>query len=235
MTGYSTHWTATIFAAIILNLAAIFGLTYALPKLAPEPPIADVAELEWIDIDLSDDVTVIDAEAIPQDAPQETLPTFDAKDLFVPELTIPEPIIEPIQTPLPEVKPIEPPKPQLPPVTKPADDKPDVKPPPAQAPAKEVARSDGKQVVTRPPITVKAVYPENGSGLGYKGYVSFAVHIDKNGKITSTEILQSSGRYFVDEIARKAAEQWTFKPALDQIGRPMECDKIITFDFKKFS
>lgn len=233
MTGYSTHWTATIFAAIILNLAAVLGFTYVLPKLAPEPPIAEVAELEWVDVDLTDNVTVIAEEAIPQDAPQESLPTFDAKDLFVPELSTPEPIIKPTEIPTPEVEPIEPPttpkpKPSL-------NDAQETKPPPAQAPAKEFAPSDGKQVVTRPPITVKAVYPEAGSGLGYKGYVSFAVHIDKNGKITSTEILQSSGRYFVDEIARKAAEQWTFKPALDQIGRPMECDKIITFDFKKFS
>lgn len=234
MTGYSTHWTATICAAIILNFAAIFGLTYALPKLAPQPPIADVAEIEWVDVDLADDVTVIAEEAIPQDEPQESLPTFNAQDLVVPELSTPELIIEPATIPPPEVKPIEPltptPKPKPP-----INDAQETKPPPAQAPAKEVAPSDGKQVVTRPPITVNAVYPESGSGLGYKGYVSFAVHIDKNGKITSTEILQSSGRYFVDEIARKAAEQWTFKPALDQIGRPMECDKIITFDFKKFS
>ncbi len=79
------------------------------------------------------------------------------------------------------------------------------------------------------------VYPEEGSVLGFKGYISFAARIGKDGKVKSTEILQSSGRYFVDEIARKAAMQWAFKPALDQDGRPMECDKIITFDFKKFS
>ena len=150
----------------------------------------------------------------------------------MPELTIPEPTIEPVKPSPPQLKPIEPPKPQPPP-TKPADDKPDVKLQPAQEPAKEVAPDTGKQVVTRPPITIKEVYPQKGSVLGFKGYISFAAHIDKNGKVTATEILQSSGRYFVDEIARKAAEQWTFKPALDQRGRPMECDKIITFDFKK--
>ena len=107
MSGYSTHWRATIFAAIILHFAAALGFSYVLPKFAPSPTINDVTELEWIDVDLTDDVTVIDEEAIPSDTPQETLPTFDAKDLFVPELTIPESIIEPIQTPLPEVKPIE--------------------------------------------------------------------------------------------------------------------------------
>lgn len=231
MTGYATRWRATILAAIILHVAAAFVFSYVLPLFAPQPKLETVAELEWVDADLTDEVTVIDAEAIPSDAPQESLSTFDAGDLVLPELTIPEPKIEPVAPTLPQPKPTEPPK--LQPTPKPADVKPDAKPQPAQAPAKEVAPV--QQVVTRPPITINAVYPEQGSGLGFKGYVSFAAHIDKNGKITATEILQSSGRYFVDEIARKAAQQWTFKPALDQHGRPMECDKIITFDFKKFA
>jgi len=233
MTAYATHWRATIFAAIILHVAAALVFSYVVPLFAPKPKLETVAELEWVDADLTDDVTVIDTEAIPSDASQESLSAFDAGDLVLPELSIPEPPkIEPV-APSPQPKPIEPPKIQSTP-TKPADDvKPETKPPPAQEPAKEVAPV--QQVVTRPPITINAVYPEKGSGLGFKGYVSFAAHIDKNGKVTATEILQSSGRYFVDEIARKAAEQWTFKPALDQHGRPMECDKIITFDFKKFA
>lgn len=233
MIGYATHWRATIFAAIILHVAAALVFSYVVPLFAPKPKLETVTELEWVDADLTDDVTVIDAEAIPSDAPPESLSTFDADDLILPELSIPEPKIEPVAPPL-QPKPTEPPKLQPTP-TKPADVKPETKPQPAQMPAKEVAPADNRQVVTRPPITINAVYPEKGSGLGFKGYVSFAAHIDKNGKVTATEILQSSGRYFVDEIARKAAEQWTFKPALDQHGRPMECDKIITFDFKKFT
>lgn len=231
MTGYATHWRVTIFAAIILHVAAALVFSYVVPLFALKPKLETVTELEWIDADFTNDVAVIDAEAIPSDEPQESLPTFDAGDLVLPELTIPEPTIEPVKPATPAVKPIEPLK--LQPTPKPADDKQDDKPQPAQVPAKEV--SPIQQVVTRPPITINAVYPEKGSGLGFKGYVSFAAHIDKNGKVTATEILQSSGRYFVDEIARKAAEQWTFKPALDQHGRPMECDKIITFDFKKFA
>jgi len=233
MTGYSTHWRATIIAAIVLHFAAALGFSYVLPILAPAPKLATVAELEWIDVDLTDAAVVDDEEALPQDAPpQESLPPFDAGDLVIPDLTIPEPIIEqpaPLEPPPPpEVKPLESPKPQSP---QPADKPQPKSQAPAQAPATE--NPPAAQVVTRPPITINAVYPEKGSGLGFKGYVSFAAHIDKNGKVTSTEILQSSGRYFVDEIARKAAVQWTFKPALDQRGRPMECDKIITFDFRK--
>ena len=228
MKGYSTHWRATIFAAIILHLLAAMGFSYVLPHLTPEPKIADVAEFEWVDVDLLSDATVIDEEAIPLETAQETLPTFNAADLILPELTIPEPVIEPP----PEIKPLETPKPQPPVVN---EQKPEQKIQPEEPPKDVVVQNDGKQLVTRPPITVNAVYPEKGSGLGFKGYISFAVRIGKDGKVKSTEILQSSGRYFVDEIARKAAMQWTFKPALDQIGRPMECDKIITFDFRKIS
>ena len=233
MEKYSAHWATTILAAIVLHILAAAGFVYVLPSLASAPKVNAVAEMEWVDVDLTDDAAfVADEEAIPADAPQETVPTFDANDLVLPELQIPQPIIEPPKPTPPAVKPIEQPKPQpLPPTV---DDKP--KPPPqaAQAPAKEnVTPADNRQVVTRPPITVKEVYPEKGSVLGFKGYISFAAHISKDGKVTATEILQSSGRYFVDEIARKAAEQWTFKPALDQRGRPMECDKIITFDFRK--
>ena len=234
MEKYSAHWTTTILAAIVLHIAAAAGFTYVLPSLAPAPKINAVAEMEWVDVDLTDVAAfVTDDEAIPSDAPQETVPTFDANDLVLPELQIPQPIIEPPKPTPPVVKPIEQPKPQSP---QPSDDNPNPPPQAAQAPANEtVTPADSQQVVTRPPITVKAVYPEKGSLLGFKGYISFAAHISKDGKVTATEILQSSGRYFVDEIARKAAEQWTFKPALDQRGRPMECDKIITFDCKKFS
>ena len=112
MNGYSAYWRTTIFAAIAFHFLTALGFSYVLPHLIPEPKIEDVAEFEWIDVDLSEGVTVIEAQAIPAETVQEVLPTFKAQDLFVPELAIPEPIIEP---PPPEVKPLEPPKPQPPP------------------------------------------------------------------------------------------------------------------------
>ena len=232
MIGYSPHWAATIFAAIALHFLAAIIFSFVLPHLAPEPKIETVAELEVVDVDLnSPDVVVIDAQAIPPQIIQETLPTFDAADLVLPEIKIPELKIEPP----PEVKPIEPPKPQPPPQVVKEEPKPAQKIEKEEPPKEVVAPKENHQRLVRPPITIKEVYPEKGSVLGFKGYISFAARLGKDGKVKSTEILQSSGRYFVDEIARKAAMQWTFKPALDESGRPMECDKIITFDFKKFS
>ena len=233
MSGYSTYWRTTIFAAIAFHFLTALGFSYVLPHLMPEPKIEDVAEFEWVDVDLlPPDVVVIEAQAIPAETVQETLPTFNAQDLFVPELTIPEPIIEPP----PEIKPIEPPKPQPPPqvVKTEQEAQQQVQ---SEEPPKEVVvvPANAKQQLGQPPVTVTEVYPQKGSGLGYKGYVSIAATIGKDGKVRATKVMRTSGRMFVDEIARKAAMQWTFKPALDQDGKPMECDKIITFDFKKFA
>ncbi len=233
MNGYSAYWRTTIFAAIAFHFLAALGFSYVLPHLMPEPKIEDVAEFEWIDVDLSEGVTVIEAQAIPAETVQEVLPTFKAQDLFVPELAIPEPIIEP--PPQLEIKPIEPPKPEPPQVVK--TEREAQQQVQSEEPPKEVVvvPANAKQQLGQPPVTITEVYPEKGSGLGYKGYVSIAATIGKDGKVKATKVMRTSGRMFVDEIARKAAMQWTFRPALDQDGKPMVCDKIITFDFKKFA
>ena len=230
MNGYSTHWRTTIFAAICLHFFAALGFSYVLPHFESEPKIEDVAEFEWVDADLfPPEVTVIKEEEIPSTSTQETLPTFNAQDLFVPEIKIPEPVIS---EPPPEVKPIESPKPL--PEVKP--DRESAKKIQNEEPSQEVVVSPAEnQRMSRPPVTLTEFYPEKGSGLGYRGYVSVTVTIGKDGKVKSAQIVQSSGRMFVDEIARKAVMRWTFRPALDQKNKPMVSTKIITFDFKKFS
>ena len=235
MSGYSTYWRTTIFAAIAFHFLAALGFSYVLPHLMPEPKIEAVAEFEWVDVDLlPPDVVVIEAQAIPTETVQETLPTFNAQDIFIPELTIPEPIIEP--PPQLEIKPIEPPKPQPPPQVIKTEQKAQQQVQSEESPKEVVVvPANAKQQLGQPPVIVTEVYPEKGSGLGYKGYVSIAATIGKDGKVKATKVMRTSGRMFVDEIARKAAMQWTFKPALDQDGKPMDCDKIITFDFKKFA
>ena len=235
MSGYSTYWRTTIFASIAFHFLMALGFSYVLPHLMPEPTIGDVSEFEWVDVDLlPDEVVVVEAEAIPpSETFQEILPTFNARDLFVPELSVPEPVFVEEMPPVPEPKIIEPPKPPPQVVNNEQEAKQKIE----AEPEKEVVvvPKESKQLMGQPPVTVTEFYPEKGSGLGYKGYVSIAATIGKDGKVKATKVMRTSGRYFVDEIARKAAMQWTFKPALDQEGKPMECDKIITFDFKKFS
>ncbi|MBQ6132134.1 MAG: energy transducer TonB [Selenomonadaceae bacterium] len=231
MSGYSTRWRATILASVAFHFLAAAGFSYILPHLLPEQQVANVAQFEWVDVDLlPPDAVPLEAEGI--SAEEETLPIFNAQDLFIPDLTIPEPIIA--ESPPLEIKPIEPPKLQPPPqVVKP---EPEIKKESETNSEKEaVSPAENKQFMGSPPMVVKEVYPEEGSGLGFRGQILIAVTIGKDGKVKNTEIVQSSGRLFVDEIARKAVMQWTFRPALDQTGRPMACSKIISFDFKNSS
>ena len=46
MTGYSTYWRTTIFAAIAFHFLTALGFSYVLPHLMPKPKIEDVAEFE---------------------------------------------------------------------------------------------------------------------------------------------------------------------------------------------
>lgn len=229
MEKYSPDWRAAILASIIFHAAAAFGAGYVLPYFAPAPKIENVAELNWVDVDLADEEILLDEEEISSDAVQENSSPFKAEDLVLPELKVPEPVIEPPKIsappqvkPKPEVKPES--KPEIKPEPKP-ESKPEVKPEP----------KPDKQTMAKPPVTLSEVYPEKDGLSDYRGYIAIAVRIGRDGKVKSTEILQSSGRNEIDEVATKAAAQWTFQPALDQIGRPMECDKIIAFDCKKIA
>ena len=218
MNGYSAHWRATILAATAFHFLMGLGFSYVLPNLATEPPIKDVAELEWVDVDLISDDVIVTEEIIPSEPAQENLPLFDAKELVIPEFEMPK--IE--LPPPPEVKPIERPKPQPPPQVEEPQKK-------VEEPPKEVESDTGRRM-GKPPVTVNEVYPEID---GFEGYIVITVTIGKDGKVKKTELVQSSGQAPVDDASLKAAAQWTFKPALDQTGRPMVCDKIITFAFKK--
>lgn len=231
MNDYSPRWTTTIFAAVILHFAAALGFSLVEPKAEVVPTIEIASEFDWVDVDLSD-AAGVDAEEIsstPSTPGKESSSPFSAQDLFVPETKIPElPTVEQIQPH--EVKPIERPR-----IQQPVTEKPKVEESPkVDAPSKVEQPAEAQQL-EQPPVTIKEVYPEAGSGLGYKGFVSIAATVGTDGKVHETEILQSSGRFFVDEIALKAAVQWTFKPARDQNGKPMQSIKIITFDFRKFS
>lgn len=226
MKKYTANWPATILAAVGLHAAAAFGLPYVLPIFETAPKIQSVAEIEWVDAELADDVAIDDAEIFSE--PAQNSSPFNAEDLVIPELNIPAPTIEPLK-PI-EVKPIERPKP-------PKNEQPAKieEPPPKIEPAPKVEEppKDEVQRMAKPPVTVSEVQPDKSAVKNFSGYISIAVRIGKDGKVKSTEILQSSGDNSVDEIANAAAKKWTFQPALDQIGRPMECDKIITFDLRK--
>ncbi len=225
MSGYSPRWRLTICTAVAFHFVAALIFSFVAEKFAPEPKIVDVTAFEWVDVELSDETTLVDEPEISAEVVQENSSPFNAQDIFIPELKLPElPAVEEFKPP--EIKPIERPKPVERPQNLP-------KPPIIAEKPPKVETPDKNREIVQPPIAVTEVYPEKDND--YKGFVAIAATIDANGKVTETEILQSSGQEFVDELAVKAAVQWIFRPALDKNNRPLPSIKIIVFDFKKFS
>ena len=245
--NYSAYWRTTIFASILIHLLMSLGIMYVLPHLMPEPEIEIASEMEWLDVDLTEpepEPIVSDEQIIPieqEPDPEDVYSEFEFPPLVIPDIPIETTTFEPTPPPPPPTPTFERPTPP------PAPSKSAVVSNETEASKKldEALKSDdaeksdivvatGKQQLGEPPITVSEFYPPKGSGLNYKGYVSVAATIGKDGQVKRTKIMRTSGRMMVDNIAMNAAKQWTFKPALDQEGKPMECDKIITFNFKDF-
>ena len=235
---YSAYWRTTIFVSIILHFIAWFGLSFALPYLMPKPKIDETMEMNWVDVDLAEEEHI---EVEPIDTSKATeikLPEYEFPPIIIPDVPN-EPIyIEPIKDepiPIPADPPIQI---QKPPEAKIIKDENEVtKQSEKKLPKSEVSviTNQENQQMGQPPVIVNEFYPQKGSGLNYKGYVSIAATIGKDGKVYNTKVILSSGRLMVDNIAINAAKKWTFKPALDKDGRPMACEKIITFDFKQFA
>ena len=57
-------------------------------------------------------------------------------------------------------------------------------------------------------------YPANARSRGWEGRVVLDLTIDECGRVTSVEVVETSGRPALDDAARDAAPNWTFAPAL---------------------
>ncbi len=71
---------------------------------------------------------------------------------------------------------------------------------------------------TRGPTIVRALsspaYPPAARSRGWEGRVVLLLAIDATGRVTSVDVVESSGRPALDDAAREAAPAWTFAPAL---------------------
>lgn len=91
-------------------------------------------------------------------------------------------------------------------------------------------KGNGGHQMGQPPITIVDSYPPEGM-FTFKGVVRVLATIGTNGKIIRTKIAVTSGNRAIDELAMAFCRRWTFKPALDGKGEPMECDKLIRIPF----
>lgn len=91
-------------------------------------------------------------------------------------------------------------------------------------------KGNGGRQMGQPPITIVDSYPPDGM-YTFKGVVRVLSTIGTNGKIIHTKIAVTSGNRAIDELAMAFCRRWTFKPALDGKGVPMECNKLIRIPF----
>ena len=82
----------------------------------------------------------------------------------------------------------------------------------------------------QPPITITDSYPPEGM-YKFKGVIRVFTTIGTDGKVKATKISVTSGRRSADELAMAFCRRWTFKPALDGEGKPMESVKLIRIPF----
>lgn len=210
---YSSHWLSTILTAVALHIFAAIIFSFALPKIFPAQSPYETEKINWVDVELVDEIAATDEEILPIE-PQENSTPFEFAPIELP------PMIEPQKFEPPKIS--KPPEPTPPPKVDPQKNSEPVEETP---PEKQILGSDA--------ITIAEVYPEKN--FGFQGYVAISVTIGRDGKIKNAEVIMPSGIADVDNIALESAKKWTFKPALDQNNKPMERVKVITFDFTKIS
>ena len=212
---YSSHWLSTSLTAVALHIVAAIIFSFVLPKIFPAQSPIEIEKINWVDVELVDEVAAVDEEILPIE-PQNNSTPFEFAPIELP------PMIEPQK--------FEPPKISKPPEPIPPKVESKVEP---QKNSEPVEESPEKQILGSDAITISEVYPEKN--FGFQGYVAISVTIGRDGKIKSAEVIMPSGIADVDNIALDCAQKWIFKPALDTNNKPMERVKVITFDFTKIS
>lgn len=233
--NYPKHWRLAFVLALFLHFFIWSGMTFLVPLLGSKPTIAadDAIALEDVPGDDGEEGDAGADEGTPDEAPPE-----------------PEPEPQPEPEPEPEPQPED----ALPPEDAPdeTEDFDDTSPIIADDDADAIAQfkqevaeaktNTGKKVssivvrkgngqhLNTAPKLLADYYPPEGL-TKFKGRVTVAATIGKNGHVVRTKIMVTSGQMLVDQHAINAVKKWFFKPALDDKGQPMEVDKIISIPF----
>ena len=263
MKNYRSYWRSTVTAAIAIHFVGWMGVAFILPKILPEPKLPIIDEIEWIDVSLAEESVVEAAELVVEEIPEpvaipdpvvipelyvapyvvEPLPELPKYEIPEPAVVEkfkpdPKPIEESIQPEPEKIEPVKDPEPEVEKIEAKVEEptKDDLEKLKSELESKIENKPESnvstKQQMIEPPIVLNEVYPPKG-GIQFGGYVSVAATIGTDGTVKKVKVMRKSGRILVDNVAMNAAKQWTFKPAIDQNGKPMECDRIITFDFRK--
>ena len=91
----------------------------------------------------------------------------------------------------------------------------------------------GALVEARPDIAENKPpnYPRSARIRGWEGQVTLSVLVSASGKVIHVDVIRSSGHRILDQVARRAIEEWQFHPAL-RYGSPVESRVEVPIDFQ---
>lgn len=218
--NYTSHWRLAYVAAFFLHLGLWLFFSLALPHLMPAPQMGGGAmELEW--------------EAEAEEAQAETVVLPGGSPLVGEQSETGQPAAaETAETQAEEAAPMiaDSVEEAIARLKQEDVSSEDINNKQKKRQDLVIVQSGSGQQLGEPPRVITDFYPAPDV-VSFRGRVSVLATIDKTGKVSKVKIAVTSGRMLVDAVAKDAVLRWTFKPALDQEGRPMECVKVISIPF----
>ncbi|TWU16618.1 energy transducer TonB [Allorhodopirellula heiligendammensis] len=74
-------------------------------------------------------------------------------------------------------------------------------------------------------------YPTHAAARGIEGTVLLKLYVNREGKVSRAEVLESSGSELLDHAALAAVKTWSGKPAT-RFGRPIETAEVLPVRFR---
>lgn len=94
--------------------------------------------------------------------------------------------------------------------------------------------SEGEGVAaTTPYYRIKPKYPRAALVSGVEGWVLLQIDINEKGEVENVRVIDGVERNMFQSEARRAVEQWKYKPYVDSSGQPIRKDnRQVRIDFK---
>lgn len=86
---------------------------------------------------------------------------------------------------------------------------------------------------TTPYYKIKPKYPKAALVAGTEGWVMLQIDVNEKGEVENVRVVDGEQRQMFQSEARRAVEQWKYRPFLDRDGKPMrKADHQVRVDFK---
>lgn len=103
---------------------------------------------------------------------------------------------------------------------------------------KEETSHTGTQVQNTPQPTtpyykIKPKYPKAALISGTEGWVMLEIDVNEKGEVENVRVVDGEQKNMFQTEARRAVEQWKYRPFMDREGKPMrKADHQVRVDFK---